>query len=225
MKFLTALACSFAAISSVLALPHPILDVPSSTVSVLTSAPTPSPSQYTDGHQGHAEAQKAAEEAGEELKTYIGLWDPAHDLTPEELFAKAVEAGVDADKMTIFQNSAFSGFSGPMNNHCIRAMSTFDGLAQFEPAIEVFASDVQVNAPWGLQRMSQGNKVQDPPRDPSLVANNDFRYSFNGNVDNLGKDVDIYILDTGINVNHIDFDGRAKWGFTVDTETDEQGHG
>ncbi|TGZ80886.1 subtilisin-like protein [Ascodesmis nigricans] len=127
--------------------------------------------------------------------------------------------------MTIFQNSAFSGFAGPMNNHCIRAMSSFDGLEHFEPAVEIFANDIQVNAPWGLQRLSQGDGLDSPPRDPSLLANNDFRYTFNGRVGNLGKDVDIYIIDTGINVDHVDFDGRARWGFTVDTETDEQGHG
>ena len=45
-----------------------------------------------------------------------------------------------------------------------------------------------------------------------------------------GTDVDIYIFDTGINLNHTDFEGRATWGFigpdvTNRDEVDIRGHG
>lgn len=42
-----------------------------------------------------------------------------------------------------------------------------------------------------------------------------------------GKDTTVYIIDTGININHEEFGGRAKWGTnTVDSiNDDEGGHG
>jgi cerevisin len=43
-----------------------------------------------------------------------------------------------------------------------------------------------------------------------------------------GQGVDVYVIDTGINVNHVEFQGRAKWGTTVpqpDIDEDGNGHG
>lgn len=100
------------------------------------------------------------------------------------------------------------------------------GLKTFEPEIIVKISDVQPNAPWGLQRISQGVPIANAPKlNSAAVADFKFNYQFQGNTASLGKNVDIYIIDTGINVNHVDFDGRAKFGFTIDTESDEAGHG
>ncbi|KAJ3172325.1 subtilisin-like serine protease [Geranomyces variabilis] len=47
--------------------------------------------------------------------------------------------------------------------------------------------------------------------------------------DSAGKGVDIYIVDTGININHTEFEGRAKWGITTSStdpaRIDDHGHG
>lgn len=41
-----------------------------------------------------------------------------------------------------------------------------------------------------------------------------------------GKGVKVYVIDTGINVDHVDFDGRAEWGATIpDNDEDEDGNG
>ena len=43
-----------------------------------------------------------------------------------------------------------------------------------------------------------------------------------------GEGVDVYIIDTGINVNHTEFEGRASWGKTIpqnDIDDDGNGHG
>jgi cerevisin len=43
-----------------------------------------------------------------------------------------------------------------------------------------------------------------------------------------GKDVTVYIIDTGINIDHEDFEGRAVWGVTVpqnEADIDGNGHG
>lgn len=43
-----------------------------------------------------------------------------------------------------------------------------------------------------------------------------------------GKGVDVYVIDTGISINHVEFEGRASWGKTVpqnDVDQDGNGHG
>ena len=41
-----------------------------------------------------------------------------------------------------------------------------------------------------------------------------------------GEGVDVYVIDTGINVEHVEFEGRAFWGKTVpDNDVDDDGNG
>ncbi|KAI1315568.1 hypothetical protein EDD11_000642 [Mortierella claussenii] len=73
---------------------------------------------------------------------------------------------------------------------------------------------IQQHAPsWGLPRVSQRN----------LPLSTDYNYP-----NTAGQGVDVYVIDTGININHIDFEGRARWGTTTvpgAPNTDDNGHG
>lgn len=43
-----------------------------------------------------------------------------------------------------------------------------------------------------------------------------------------GEGVDVYVIDTGINTEHVEFGGRAHWGKTIprnDEDEDGNGHG
>lgn len=43
-----------------------------------------------------------------------------------------------------------------------------------------------------------------------------------------GEGVDVYVVDTGINIQHVEFEGRASWGKTIplnDVDEDGNGHG
>ena len=43
-----------------------------------------------------------------------------------------------------------------------------------------------------------------------------------------GEGVDVYVIDTGIYINHTEFEGRASWGRTIpknDLDIDGNGHG
>ncbi|CCD26797.1 putative subtilisin-like protease YSP3 NDAI_0I02280 [Naumovozyma dairenensis CBS 421] len=76
----------------------------------------------------------------------------------------------------------------------------------------------QIDSSWGLSRISQRNHLK-------LLQDQFYFYDDNGS----GKGVDCYILDTGINSNHIEFEGRASWGVSLPvTEPsleDSNGHG
>jgi len=65
---------------------------------------------------------------------------------------------------------------------------------------------------WGLERLNEHSKPT-------------YDYTYTYSEDAAG--VDAYILDTGIEIDHPQFEGRAKWGFNaVDNEDrDCQGHG
>jgi len=72
----------------------------------------------------------------------------------------------------------------------------------------------QLNAPWGISRLSSRSL-------PSSYGS--YYYP-----ENAGAGVDVYVIDTGINVEHNDFEGRAIWGKTIprfDRDIDGNGHG
>jgi cerevisin len=80
----------------------------------------------------------------------------------------------------------------------------------------VYASDVQENAPWGLARVSH----KEHP-----TGNEAHTYSYPSSA---GEGVTVYVVDTGINIKHVDFEGRAEWGATIpdgDEDVDGNGHG
>jgi len=76
--------------------------------------------------------------------------------------------------------------------------------------------DIEKGAPWGLARISHRKSL-------SFGTFNKYEYEHLG-----GEGVTAYIVDTGINVDHVDFEGRAKWGKTIpknDEDVDANGHG
>ena len=76
--------------------------------------------------------------------------------------------------------------------------------------------DLEKQAPWGLARISH--------REPlSFGTYNKYLYAHDA-----GVGVDVYVIDTGCNIEHADFGGRAHWGKTIpsgDADEDGNGHG
>lgn len=71
-------------------------------------------------------------------------------------------------------------------------------------------------APWGLARVSHRKTL-------SFGTYNKYLYAEDG-----GEGVDAYVIDTGTNTDHVDFEGRAHWGKTIpngDADVDGNGHG
>ncbi|KIY70711.1 hypothetical protein CYLTODRAFT_370605 [Cylindrobasidium torrendii FP15055 ss-10] len=73
---------------------------------------------------------------------------------------------------------------------------------------------VQKRAPWGLARVSHRPKL-------SFGTFSKYEYIPEG-----GEGVDVYVIDTGINIDHVELKGRARWGKTMpDNDVDEDGNG
>ena len=70
----------------------------------------------------------------------------------------------------------------------------------------------QSGAPWGLGRISQ-----------KVKGSTQYVYD-----STAGSGTRVYVVDTGINIAHTEFGGRAVWGqnfITGSANTDENGHG
>lgn len=77
-------------------------------------------------------------------------------------------------------------------------------------------NQVEINAPWGLSRISHRDKL-------NFGTFNKYVYATEG-----GEGVDVYVIDTGTYIEHVDFEGRANWGTTIpkdDVDEDGNGHG
>ncbi|KAL9557042.1 hypothetical protein MBANPS3_001568 [Mucor bainieri] len=116
----------------------------------------------------------------------------------------------------VYDTPNLKGYAGRFDDHVLEAIRQSDDVAFVEHDSMVYANELQRNAPWGLSRVSHA--------DP-LTFKNYQKYEYNPDG---GEGVKVYVIDTGVNVDHIDFDGRAIWGHTVpsgDRDEDGNGHG
>jgi len=76
--------------------------------------------------------------------------------------------------------------------------------------------ELEKAAPWGLARISHRDTL-------GFSTFNKYLFAAEG-----GEGVDAYVIDTGTNIEHVDFEGRANWGKTIpagDADIDGNGHG
>lgn len=112
--------------------------------------------------------------------------------------------------------SNFKGYSGTFHADTIELLRRHKDVAYVEKDSIVNANEfaTELDAPWGLARVSHRKTL-------NLGSFNKYLYDDVG-----GEGVTSYVIDTGVNVGHDDFGGRAKWGKTVPTgDADEDGNG
>ncbi|KAI9046879.1 hypothetical protein LZ554_008957 [Drepanopeziza brunnea f. sp. 'monogermtubi'] len=117
---------------------------------------------------------------------------------------------------------SFLGYSGHFDDSVIEKVrrhpdveyvekdSVVHTLGDYEP------EQTEKNAPWGLARISHRKSL-------GFSDFNKYLYAADA-----GEGVDVYVIDTGTNVEHVDFEGRAHWGKTIpanDADEDGNGHG
>jgi len=111
------------------------------------------------------------------------------------------------------------GYSGAFSDDVLAEIRRHPDVAYVEKDSIVYALEDPVtekSAPWGLARISHQRRL-------NFGNFNKYIHQANG-----GEGVDVYVIDTGTNINHVDFEGRAKWGKTIpagDADVDGNGHG
>lgn len=122
----------------------------------------------------------------------------------------------------------FMGYSGHFDESVIEQIrrhpdveaierdSIVHTMSYVEEKKEDCSPETEKMAPWGLARVSHRKPL-------SFGTFNKYLFADEG-----GEGVDVYVIDTGTNTEHVDFEGRAHWGKTIpanDEDVDGNGHG
>ncbi|ODV93627.1 hypothetical protein PACTADRAFT_4530 [Pachysolen tannophilus NRRL Y-2460] len=120
----------------------------------------------------------------------------------------------------------FEGFSGDFTKDIIQKLETNPLIADITPdiivkaldddAVEIEPENSSKEAPRHLVRLSQQEKIQEGQA---------MKYHYDPEFE--GQNVNAYVIDTGVFVEHPEFEGRASVGadFTGSGIEDVQGHG
>jgi cerevisin len=114
----------------------------------------------------------------------------------------------------------FLGYSGHFDDAVIEKVRRHPDVEYVEKDSVVHTlgeeGELEKNAPWGLARISHRKSL-------GFSDFNKYLYAADG-----GEGVDVYVIDTGTSITHVDFEGRAHWGKTIpanDADVDGNGHG
>lgn len=187
------------------------------------STTSASPSGTTESATAASPSASTSHESGGD--EFVVMFDAEHPTPPEveEVLTRLELSSNHSDVVYTFNNSAFRGFSAKMKDHCVSALNDMAEIASVEKKLSITSQEVQTRqgSPWGLQRISSLTTLTSDDK----VLN--FTYAFEDA--QLGKGVDIYVVDTGINIEHVVFGGRARNGFAAadfnGNFTDGAGHG
>ena len=95
------------------------------------------------------------------------------------------------------------GYVASFHPEDIHKIRSDEAISFVEQDQVVHASEVETNAPWGLARISHHAL-------PNDVEMHHYSYA-----DADGMNVTSYIVDTGSNINHVEFEDRGRWGATI----------
>ncbi|KAI9178894.1 proteinase B [Blastocladiella emersonii ATCC 22665] len=126
----------------------------------------------------------------------------------------------------VYDLPGVKGYAGVFDDEAVAAIRRAKHVAYVEQdQIVTIAADyhtakrkyvTQRDAPWGLSRISHRTR-------PSAAHYKEYPHAALA-----GAGVSVYVIDTGINIAHRDFEGRARWGATIpenDEDEDGNGHG
>jgi len=142
------------------------------------------------------------------IQNHINFLMAAHNADPL--------VGDDMAGISQIYEGHMNGYAGRFTPNVLDQIRRMPEVAYVEKDQIVRTQDIQKSAPWGLARISHR---------PKLTFSTFTKYLYDSDG---GEGVDVYVIDTGINIHHVEFEGRASWGKTMpqnDVDEDGNGHG
>jgi subtilisin family serine protease len=155
----------------------------------------------------------------DELPHYIVVLKP--EVSIDTAIGGLVRRVSGIDKTHTYELGDFKGFSAPLSGEQLTAVQSDPNVAYVEEdgvvtTLDVNVPDAQITqsgATWGLARISHASR-----------GSTDYVYD-----STAGEGTCSYIVDTGINADHVEFEGRATFVANLargsNAKTDDQGHG
>jgi subtilisin family serine protease len=142
---------------------------------------------------------------------YVVLLHDNADADPRGILTGLLQSG-KAEELQVYEN-AVRGFAVRMNLNALEnALKHVEGVLITENQLIVVSSVQTSVVSWGIDRVDQ-----------KTGTNREYEYERDG------SNVDVYIVDTGIDTSHNDFGGRASFGIDVsgsgEGDNDKNGHG
>ncbi|KAF8975528.1 serine protease, partial [Haplosporangium bisporale] len=122
-----------------------------------------------------------------------------HNLHKRDMSVNGIWDNITSGVKHVYDMGEFQGIAGRFRPDVLDEIRKNPDVDYIERDQVVYASDVQRNAPWGLARISHRKRL-------TLGTFNKYEHNPNG-----GNGVTAYVIDTGINVDHKQFGGRASW--------------
>ncbi|TGJ83695.1 hypothetical protein E0Z10_g5064 [Xylaria hypoxylon] len=140
------------------------------------------------------------------MKENYDVSNTKRDITVESLVAP----------LHTYSMGTFNAYAISTSDKMINKIAQLEDVAYIEPDVMVETTETafESDSPWGLARISS--------REPNASS-----YAYD---DSAGEGTYTYIIDSGIFVDHPEFEGRASWGpsFVANDAkptVDENGHG
>ncbi|KAI9220155.1 peptidase S8/S53 domain-containing protein, partial [Blastocladiella britannica] len=109
----------------------------------------------------------------------------------------------------------FKGYAATLTPAMAEQLRTNPNVKSVSPVVPMYLAGTQSQPPsWGLPRISERN-----------LNLNQAPYQY---PDSAGDGVDVYVVDSGVDVGNPEFGGRARWGVTTCRDCpsyDDHGHG
>ncbi|KAI1306536.1 serine protease [Mortierella claussenii] len=140
------------------------------------------------------------------------------DLHKRDMTINGIWDNITSGVKHVYDMDGFQGIAGRFRPDVLEEIRKNPNVDYIERDQIVYTSDIAVQnrAPWGLARISHRKAL-------TLGTFNKYEHNPSG-----GDGVTVFVIDTGINVDHKEFEGRAKWGKTIpsgDPDSDDNGHG
>ncbi|KAF9172909.1 serine protease [Mortierella sp. AD011] len=141
-----------------------------------------------------------------------------HDLHKRDISINGIWDDFASGVKHVYDMGSFQGVAGRFRSDVLDEIRKNPDVDYIERDQIVYTSEIttQNRAPWGLARISHRKGL-------TLGTFNKYEHNPKG-----GNGVTVFVIDTGINIKHVEFEGRAEWGKTVpsgDPDTDDNGHG